>query len=75
MYITSLTQKGQATIPAQVRKLLKLKPGDMVKYSVDNNKVTLSKASIADQQEMKSLSKTLEAEWSSQADEDAYADL
>src|SRR3989304_7060231 len=35
---TTITQKGQVTIPAQVRKVLGLKRGDQVKFTVTKKK-------------------------------------
>lgn len=35
---TTITQKGQVTIPAQVRKVLGLKSGDQVKFTVTKKK-------------------------------------
>ncbi len=32
---TTITQKGQVTIPVEIRKLLKLRSGDQVKFMVD----------------------------------------
>jgi len=35
---TTITQKGQVTIPAQIRKVLNLKRGDQVKFIVTKKK-------------------------------------
>lgn len=40
-YITSVTVKGQVTIPADVRKALKIKPKDRVAFSLAGNEVRL----------------------------------
>lgn len=41
--MTSLTQKGQVTIPKQVRVALGLKAGDEVDFDIDDGKVLVSK--------------------------------
>ena len=40
---TTITQKGQVTIPSPVRKALGLKKGDQVKFTVTKNKTALIK--------------------------------
>ena len=42
---TTITTKGQVTIPAEVRKRLGLKPHDKVRFEVKGNAATLRKAS------------------------------
>lgn len=39
--ITTVTQRGQVTIPAEVRKLLGTKPRDKVSFRVENGEVHL----------------------------------
>jgi antitoxin PrlF len=41
MKTSSLTSKGQVTIPAEVRRLLGLQPGDRVAFVVDGPEVRL----------------------------------
>lgn len=38
---STLSAKGQVTIPAPVRKALGLKPGDRIAYKIDRNKAEL----------------------------------
>lgn len=40
-YDSTITSKGQTTIPAEIRQKLNLKPGDRVRYVVDGEKVYL----------------------------------
>ncbi|MGI8549859.1 MAG: AbrB/MazE/SpoVT family DNA-binding domain-containing protein [Dehalococcoidia bacterium] len=42
---TAVTQKGQVTIPASVRKIMWLKPQDRVSFSIEGDQVVLSNAS------------------------------
>lgn len=40
-HLSKLTAKGQTTIPAEVREALKLKPGDQIRYLIDDRGVRL----------------------------------
>jgi len=42
-YITTLTQKGQATIPAPIRKKLGLKSGEKIMFEEKNNQILIKK--------------------------------
>lgn len=39
--VTTLTQRGQITVPAEVRRLLGLKPRDKVAFAIDAGEVRL----------------------------------
>ncbi|MDQ2695753.1 MAG: type II toxin-antitoxin system PrlF family antitoxin [Pseudomonadota bacterium] len=39
--MATLTSKGQVTIPANVRRMLGLKPGDQVAFVVEDSRVVL----------------------------------
>lgn len=41
VFYGTMTSKGQTTVPAEIRELLKLKPGDRIRYVVRNGEVTL----------------------------------
>jgi len=41
MLQSTITSKGQTTIPKEIRELLKLKPNDKLYYIVEKSKVTL----------------------------------
>ncbi len=70
-----LTSKGQATVPALVRKKLHLKPGDTVIFEEsETGLVCLRKAEPLDLEFLSSLEKTL-SEWNSENDDRAYRDL
>lgn len=74
MNITTLTQKGQATIPLAIRKKLDLHPGDKIEFEVTDGEVMIRKIQAFDYEYHKALTKTL-SEWSSKEDDDAYGDL
>lgn len=74
MFVTKLTEKCQTTIPAQIRRLLGLKKGDLVAFEIENNRVTVRKATLIDVEYLKSLEATLE-EWNSEHDENAFGVL
>ena len=41
---TTITVKGQVTIPKHIRDALKLEPGNKIEFAVENDKVVLYKA-------------------------------
>ncbi len=69
-----LTRKYQATIPAEVRKALRLKQGDVVQFDVDGDRVTLRRQTAADRAYLRGLEANL-TEWNSPFDDEAYGDL
>jgi len=69
-----LTSKGQATIPVQVRKALRLKPGDRVAFDVTGARATLRKLDPQDRAYL-ALAEQAFAEWNSPEDEEAFRDL
>ena len=72
MILSKLTSKAQTTIPHSVRRALQLKPGDELEYQVIDGHVILTKAHGG-----KKTADPFRAfdEWSSPADEEAYAKL
>ncbi len=74
MLASTLTLKGQATIPAEVRKALDLKPGDVVTFEISDHKAVISKIEPFDYQYHRALAGTL-TEWNSANDDEAYNDL
>ena len=71
MITSKLTSKAQTTIPAPVRTALGLKAGDALVYSVEGDRVILTKG---DRGPVEDPFATFD-EWSSQTDRQAYADL
>ena len=41
IYYGTLTSKGQTTVPAEVREILKLKPGDKIRYVNRNGEIIM----------------------------------
>lgn len=74
MNIATITQKGQTTIPAEIRKQLDLHPGDKIGFEVQNGNVVVRKIQSFEYDYHRALSATL-SEWSSQEDDEAYDDL
>jgi AbrB family looped-hinge helix DNA binding protein len=71
---SKLTSKYQATIPASVRKALKLSAGEVVAFDIEDGEVRLRKGTPVDIEFAKALPGTL-SEWQSEADDKAYSDL
>ena len=44
-YVRLLTSRGQVTIPAEIRKALRLTPRDRVAFKIENGKVQIRRAS------------------------------
>ena len=74
MLASTLTSKGQATIPSEVRKALDLKAGDVVAFEITDHQAVITKINPFDYPYHRALSKTL-VEWISSADEEAYDNL
>lgn len=69
-----LTTKGQATIPVEVRKALRLKQGDTVVFEMNKGKVTIRRAEALDRAFLK-LAESAFDEWNSPEDEAAFREL
>ncbi len=72
--ISTVTEKGQATIPAEIRRELHLVPGDKVGFEIEHDRVILRRIQPFDYAYHQALSKTL-SEWDSAEDDEAYRDL
>ncbi len=71
MITSKLTKKAQTTIPAPIRTALRLKAGDELLYTIDGDRVLLTKADRGPIDDPFAAFN----EWSSEADRQAYADL
>lgn len=72
MITSRLTSKAQTTIPQPVRAALGLREGDSVAYRIEEGRVILTRAQA---QRLHDDPFAAFAEWSSDADEQAYRDL
>lgn len=72
--LSKVTSKYQATIPLTVRRKLGLKPGDAVVFEIENDTVTVRRATALDREYARALEGTL-TEWLSKEDEEAYRGL
>ena len=71
---STLTSKGQVTIPKEIRDALDLSPGDRVGYELEDGSVRLRRVDPFDAAFHETLSETLD-EWASAEDEEAFRDL
>ena len=74
MLLSKLTSKGQATIPAEIRQALHLKPGDRITFVIQDNKAVLTKVEPLDYLYHTAISSSLN-EWDSAEDDEACRDL
>jgi antitoxin PrlF len=72
MIVSKLTSKSQTTIPQSVRRALQIGPGDEIEYEIVDGHVILTKARVGGKTD--DPFRTFN-EWSTEADEEAYADL
>ena len=72
--ISRLMSKYQATIPQAIRRKLNLKPGDAVVFEIENDTVTVRRATALDKEYAKAIEGTL-TEWLSKEDDEAYGGL
>ena len=71
VFLSKLTSKAQTVIPREIRARLDLKPGDVVRYRHTDSGVMIDKLPPQDDEdELAAFS-----EWSSPADDQAYASL
>ncbi len=71
MITSKLTSKAQTTIPQSVRAALHLKEGDEIAYAIEDGRVVMTRVSVVRVEDPFGTFK----EWSSEADQRAYADL
>ncbi|MBP6918406.1 MAG: AbrB/MazE/SpoVT family DNA-binding domain-containing protein [Legionellaceae bacterium] len=74
MLTSTLTSKGQATIPSEIRKNLDLHAGDKVVFEIIDHQVIIRKITPFDHVYHAGLAATL-SEWGSAEDDEAYRDL
>jgi AbrB family looped-hinge helix DNA binding protein len=74
MITSKLTDKYQATVPKEVRRLLNLKKGDRIAFRIEGEQVILQKVMPFDVNYIEAITPLL-SEWSSGYDEEAYLNL
>jgi antitoxin PrlF len=72
MITSRLTSKAQATIPQAVRSALSLRAGDELAYVIEQSRVVLTRVDRGAQADDPF---AVFAEWNSEADAHAYADI
>ena len=73
--LAKITAKGQTTIPRDVRAALRVGPGDLIAWEVEEDgTATVRRVQPMDIEYLRALEGTL-AEWSGAADDEAYRDL
>jgi antitoxin PrlF len=71
MITSKITSKAQTTIPQPVREALRVREGDELAYTIEHDRVILTKAARAPKDDPFATF----GEWSSESDRRAYADL
>jgi AbrB family looped-hinge helix DNA binding protein len=71
-HISSVTSKGQATIPADIRREVGIGPGDKVLFSLEGGRIVIEKSQAIDDLWNAGQSAML-SEWNN-PDEDVYND-
>ena len=66
---STISSKGQTTVPVAIRRSLDLHPGDAIAYRVEGDKVSIHKAAKIDLEWAKALEQTL-TEWQDEEDDD-----
>ena len=74
MYFSTITQKGQTTIPSEIRHQMNIEPGDKISFEIINGAIVINKLQPFDYEYHQALNHTL-SEWNSPEDDEAYADL
>jgi len=70
-----ISSKGQVTVPASIRKALKVKAGDSLAWDIENDgRITVRRLEPIDLAYLSALHGTL-SEWNSAEDDEAYRDL
>ena len=67
--ISTISTKGQTTIPSAIRNFLRINPGDSIGYIIDGDEVKIKKVEEIDIEWAKAIEMTL-SEWSGSEDDD-----
>lgn len=74
MISARVTQKYQATIPLEIRKILDIHGGDLVGFEIHDKEVLIRKVTPLDLEFAKALEGSMN-EWVSEEDDKLYANL
>ena len=74
MFVTKLTSKGQTTIPSPIRKILGIKAGDSVMFTVEGKHVTLKRAEKLDAGFLR-LAQDSFSDWNAPEADEVFRDL
>jgi AbrB family looped-hinge helix DNA binding protein len=74
MLTSKISQKGQVTIPKEIRKTIGANAGDLIEYEIQDNLVVIRRVEPFDRSYHAALQSTL-SEWTSEEDEKAFRDL
>lgn len=74
LHVSTLTQKGQTTIPADIRHALDLQAGDKIEFEIFENQAIIKKLQPIDYEYHRALTGGL-SEWNSPEDDEAFNDL
>ena len=72
--LRKISSKNQITVPKEVRERLGIRPGDLIAYDIEDERVILRRVEPFDREFHEALAKTLN-EWSTSEDADAFRDL
>ena len=72
--LSRLNAKGQVTVPQAIRAALGLQPGDLLGWELDKQSVRIRLVSSVDLNHLRGVEASL-SEWSTDADEAAFAGL
>ena len=73
-HVSTLTQKGQTTIPVEIRHELGLQAGDRIEFEIFEGNVILKKMQSIDYEYHFAITKNL-SEWNSPEDDEAFNEL
>jgi AbrB family looped-hinge helix DNA binding protein len=74
MLTSRISAKGQLTIPSEVRKRLRLRPGDTIAYAVSGETATIRKIDPLDAGFLRLANDTF-ADWNAPEADEAFRDL
>lgn len=66
---SKISEKGQTTVPKEIRDILGIHSGDLIQYEVDGNVIRLRRLDAEENIWLKSIESTLE-EWHGSDDDD-----